>query len=51
MDVGAILRKKRQPADSYRIAVTEADRFAIVALMGLVNLVVIGRIILPGREA
>jgi cellulose synthase (UDP-forming) len=35
----------------YRIAVTEADRFAIVALMGLVNLVVIGRIIFPGQDA
>jgi cellulose synthase (UDP-forming) len=35
---------------SYRIAQTGSDRFTIVALFGIINLIVIGRIIVPGRQ-
>ena len=36
---------------AYRIAQTQSDRFAVVALLGIVNMLVIGRVIFPGRRA
>lgn len=36
---------------AYRIAQTGSVRFAIVAMFGVVNVVIIGRIIFPGKEA
>jgi cellulose synthase (UDP-forming) len=36
---------------AYRIAATGESRFAIVALMGLINVVVVARIIIPGKNA
>lgn len=36
---------------AYRIHQTGAPRFAIVTLLGLINLVVVGRVIFPGKEA
>jgi hypothetical protein len=35
---------------AYRIAQTGSDRFAIVALFGIVNMIVIGRVVIPGRQ-
>ncbi|HYZ57751.1 MAG TPA: cellulose synthase catalytic subunit [Streptosporangiaceae bacterium] len=35
----------------YRIAQTGSNRFAIVAFFGVINLIVVGRIIFPGKEA
>jgi cellulose synthase (UDP-forming) len=35
---------------AYRIAQTGSDRFTIVALFGIVNLIIIGRVVLPGRR-
>lgn len=35
---------------AYRIVQTGADRFAIVALFGIVNMVVIGRVVIAGRQ-
>ncbi len=35
----------------YRTFQTGSDRFAIVGLMGIINLVVVGRIIFPGKDA
>ena len=35
----------------YRIIQTGQGRFAIVALMGVVNVVVVARIIFPGKNA
>lgn len=35
---------------AYRIAQTGSGRFAIVALFGIVNMVVIGRVVIPGKQ-
>jgi cellulose synthase (UDP-forming) len=34
----------------YRIAQTGSDRFTIVALFGVINMIVIGRVVFPGRQ-